>query len=215
MCTTYFLLLLQDLFLKIDLCPFLESDKAKYDDNAVHSILKKHPAASRQKCMWRCGIGEAYPLAIVIALGGSLQVVQLLVEACPEALEQKLSGKRSVIHYAIAEGSDYTIIQYITSKNPNLVKELDSFNAIPLHLAATYPSSSLSVLKHLISIYPDGSKSVDHKSQCPLHRACRSRASIDKVQALIEACPEVLFREDWLKTTPPTLLNFWKRWKLF
>ena len=184
------------------MCPFLESDKLKYDDNAVISILKKHPEASCRKCRWRCGIGEAYPLAIVIALGGSLEVVQLLVEACPVALEQKLSGKRSVIHYAIAEGTDYSIIQYLTSKNPNLVKERGSFNAIPLHLAATYPSSSLSVLKHLLKIYPEGSKSVDHKSQCPLHRACRSRASIDKVQALIEACPEVLFREDWLKTTP-------------
>jgi len=138
----------------------------------------------------------------VIALGGSLQVVQLLVDACPEALEQKLSGKRTVLHYSIAEGADYTIIQYLTSKNPNLVKELDSFNAIPLHLAATYPSSSLSVLEHLISIYPEGAISIDHKSQCPLHRACRSRASIEKVQALIEACPEVLFHEDWLKTTP-------------
>jgi len=138
----------------------------------------------------------------VIALGGSLQVVQLLVDACPEALEQKLSGKRTVLHYSIAEGADYTIIQYLTSKNPNLVKELDSFNAIPIHLAATYPSSSLSVLEHLISIYPEGAISIDHKSQCPLHRACRSRASIEKVQALIEACPEVLFHEDWLKTTP-------------
>ena len=196
------LLLLQDLFLLIDLCPFLESDKAKYDDDAVLSILNKHPAAACQKCRWRCGIGEAYPLAIVIALGGSLEVVQLLVEACPEALEQKLSGRRSVLHYALAEGAERSIIQYLTSKNPNLVKELDSFNAIPLHLAATYPSSSLSVLKHLITIYPEGSKAIDHKSQCPLHRACRSRASIEKVQALIEACPEVLFREDWLKTTP-------------
>jgi len=184
------------------LCPFLESDKAKYDNDAVLSILKKHPAAACRKCRWRCGIGEAYPLAIVIALGGSLEVVKLLVEACPEALEQKLSGKRSVLHYAIAEGARLFIIQYITSKNPNLVKELDSFNAIPLHLAATYPSSSLSVLEHLISIYPDGAKSVDHKTQSPLHRACRSRASIEKVQALIEACPDVLFREDWLKTTP-------------
>ena len=200
--THHVYILPQDLFLLIDLCPFLESDKAKYDDNAVLSILKKHPEASCQKYRWRCGIGEAYPLAIVIALGGSLEVVQLLVDACPEALEQKLSGKRSVLHYSIAEGADYSIIQYLTSKNPNLVKELDSFNAIPLHLAATYPSSSLSVLEHLISIYPDGAKCIDHKSQCPLHRACRSRSSIEKVQALIEACPDVLFREDWLKTTP-------------
>ena len=151
---------------------------------------------------YRCGIGESYPLALVIALGGSLTVVQLMVNACPDALKEKLSGKRNVLHYAIAEGVDIEIVKYLTTQNPNLVLEVDSFNAIPLHLASTYPSSSLSVLNHLLHIHPEGAKCLDNKLLTPLHRACRSRASIQKVQALIQACPEVLSWKDWLQTTP-------------
>ena len=151
---------------------------------------------------YRCGIGESYPLALVIALGGSLTVVQLMVNACPDALKEKLSGKRNVLHYAIAEGVDIEIVKYLTTQNPNLVLEVDSFNAIPLHLASTYPSSSLSVLNHLLHIHPEGAKCLDNKLLTPLHRACRSRVSIQKVQALIQACPEVLSWKDWLQTTP-------------
>ena len=110
---------------------------------------------------YRCGIGESYPLALVIALGGSLTVVQLMVNACPDALKEKLSGKRNVLHYAIAEGVDIEIVKYLTTQNPNLVLEVDSFNAIPLHLASTYPSSSLSVLNHLLHIHPEGARCLD------------------------------------------------------
>lgn len=138
----------------------------------------------------------------MIALGGSLTVVQLMVNACQDALEEKLSGKRNVLHYAIAEGVDVKIVKYLTTQNPNLVLEVDSFNAVPLHLASTYPSSSLSVLNHLLHIHPEGAKCFDNKLLTPLHRACRSRASIQKVQALIEACPEALYWKDWIQTTP-------------
>lgn len=39
-----------------------------------------------------------------MALGASLDVVSIMVEACPEALEERLSGRRTVLHYAISEG---------------------------------------------------------------------------------------------------------------
>ena len=125
-----------------------------------------------------------------------------MIHACPEALEEKLNGKRNVLHYAIAEGVYIDVIRYLTLQHPALSSDVDSFHAIPLHLAATYPSSSMCVLNHLLNIYPVGAKAKDYKAQTPLHRACRARASIDKVQALIEACPEVLFWKDWIRTTP-------------
>ena len=184
------------------MCPFLGSEKIQYDDGAVLALLRESPHLASMRFTYRCGIGESYPLALVIALGGSLTVVQLMVNACPDALKEKLSGKRNVLHYAIAEGVDIEIVKYLTTQNPNLVLEVDSFNAIPLHLASTYPSSSLSVLNHLLHIHPEGAKCLDNKLLTPLHRACRSRVSIQKVQALIQACPEVLSWKDWLQTTP-------------
>ena len=40
----------------------------------------------------------------MVALGGSLEVVKIMVKACPQALEERLSGMRTILHYAIAEG---------------------------------------------------------------------------------------------------------------
>ena len=198
----------QDLLRVIDLCPFLASEKSRYDDDAVLSLLTRNPRAACLRHSYRCGIGNnanngAHPLALVVALGGSLQVVERMVDACPAALGEKLGGRRNVLHYAIAEGVGVDVLRYLTSRNPSLVTEEDSFSALPLHLACTYfPSSSSSVLLHLLSLHPGAAKSLDHKSQTPLHRACRSRATMEKVLALIEAHPDALFYDDWLRTRP-------------
>jgi len=189
----------EDLLRLIDLCPFLASEKRQYDDNAVLTLLQKNPQAACLRHSYRCGIGnttKVHPLALAVALGGSLAVIELMVLACPQALEEKLSGRRNILHYAIAEGVDVDIIQYLTSQNPCLVSEVDSFQAIPLHLASTYPTSSPAVLRHLLRVHPEGAKSLDHRSQTPLHRACRCRDSLEKVLILVEAYPEALCWED-------------------
>ena len=80
--------------------------------------------------------------------------------------------------------------------------ERDSFQAIPLHLASSYPSSTPSVLRHLLYLHPLGARTVDHRCQTPLHRACKSRASLEKVLPLIEAYPEALCVKDWGGNTP-------------
>jgi len=203
----FFLLYKKELLRLIDLCPFLASEKSAYDDAAVLNLLTYHPTAANKRHSYRCGIGtatsKAYPLALVVALGGSIDVVKRMINACPMALNEKLSGRRNVLHYAIAEGVDISIIQYLTRCNPSLVKEVDSFHAIPLHLASTYyPTSSIDVIRHLLQLYPHGAGCLDNKSQTPLHRACRSRASLDKIQCLIEAYPYAIFKQDWVKSTP-------------
>jgi len=195
----------EDLLRLVNLCPFLASEKSDYDDDAVLALLRRNPKAACLRHAYRCGLGinsKVHPLALVVALGGSLEVVQLMVRACPEALNEKLSRRRNVLHYAIAEGADIDIVRYLTSQNTSLVLGLDSFQALPLHLASTYPSSLPSVLHYLLQIHPDGAKSLDHKSMSPLHRACRSRADLEKVLALIDAFPEAIFLEDWARMTP-------------
>jgi len=127
----------------------------------------------------------------------------MMVDANPAALGEKLSGRRNVLHYAIAEGVGVDVMRYLTSRNPSLVTEEDSFQALPLHLACTYcTSSSSAVLLHLLDLHPGAARSLDHKLQTPLHRACRSRASMEMVLALIEAYPDALFLDDWHRTRP-------------
>lgn len=196
----------EDLLRLIDLCPFLATEKSQYDNAAVLTLLTHNPAAACLRHSYRCGIGNAtraHPLALVVALGGSLEVVTIMVNACPEALVEKLSGRRNVLHYAIAEGADISIVRYLTLHNPRLVVEEDSFRAVPLHLASTYyPSSSSDVVRHLLCLHPYGAQSIDYRSQTPLHRACRSRVSLEKILCLIEAFPDAIFKKDWLRTTP-------------
>jgi hypothetical protein len=187
----------------VDLCPFLAADRDRYDDEAVYAILKKHPRVACLRHSFRCGLGNnIHPLAVIVALGGSLEVIKTMVNACPEALNERL-GRRTLLHYIISEGVDIQIIKYLTAQCcPTLISQTDSFGSIPLHLAATYPSSSTCVLRHLLQIYPDGAHALDNRSQTALHRACKSRASLSKVLALIEANPRALFLKDYGKNTP-------------
>ena len=198
------------------------------------SLLQQNPRAACLRAPFhRFGIGaDLHPLALVVALGGSLEVVKIMVEACPEALGERLSGKRTLLHYAISEGVnvevgihpvycildsrfttliltqavyicvDTQVITYLVSKYPRYLEELDSYNAIPLHLSASYPSSSLGVMKLLLKLHPNGAKSIDNQSRTPLHRACKSRSSLQKVMALVEAAPEVLNWRDWCGYKP-------------
>ena len=194
----------ESVFLKlVDLCPFLAADRDRYDDDAVYAVLKKYPRVACLRHSFRCGVGtNIHPLAVVIALGGSLKVIKAMVNTCPEALNERL-GRRTLLHYVISEGVDIQIIKYITAQCcPTLISQTDSFGSIPLHLAASYPSSSRPVLSHLLEIYPDGAHALDHRSQTALHRACKSRASLSKVLALIEANPKALFWRDYGKNTP-------------
>lgn len=216
----------------IDLCPFLASDKIQYDDNKVLNLLRRNPrAACLRATFHRFGIGnDLHPLALVVALGGSLDVVKIMVEVCPEALEERLSGRRTLLHYAISEGVDVEVssfialnmvmhipliilmifaqvIKYLVSHYPGYLTETDSYNAIPLHLAASYPSTSVYVLKLLLDMHPNGAKALDNQSMTPLHRACKSRASLQKVKALVESDPNVLSWRDWCGNTPLSLAD--------
>ena len=96
------------------MCPFLASEKLQYNDKAVLHILQQNPQAACTRHTFRCGIGSnIHPLAVVMALGGSLEVVVLMVEACPEALEERLSGRRTVLHYAISSGVDVEVRYFV------------------------------------------------------------------------------------------------------
>ena len=189
----------------VDLCPFLSADRARYNDEAVYAILKKYPTVACLRHSFRCGVKNIHPLPIVVALGGSLNVVQLMVDACPEALNERLhkATRRTLLHYIISEGVDIAIIKYLTAKCcPTLITATDSFGGTPLHLAASYPSSTTSVLRYLLHLYPKGAHVLDNRSQTALHRACKSRAELSKIYALIEANPRALFWKDYSKTTP-------------
>ena len=87
----------KELLRLIDLCPFLASEKSTYDDAAVLNLLTSHPTAANKRHSYRCGIGtatsKAYPLALVVALGGSIDVVKRMINSCPMALNEKLSGR--------------------------------------------------------------------------------------------------------------------------
>lgn len=96
---------------------------------------------------------------------------------------------------------------------------------MPLHLAAMYPECRPAVLYHVLAAYPEGARSHDYRwvdldiahwrraasdwhsntlpppklcrKQLPLHRACKSRASLKKCLPLIESYPEALSIRDW------------------
>mmetsp|Transcript_8364 Transcript_8364/g.19632 ORF Transcript_8364/g.19632 Transcript_8364/m.19632 type:complete len:337 (+) Transcript_8364:503-1513(+) len=186
-----------DLIRNVDLCPFVASQRKQYDDARTLDIVSANPEVCSLRHRFKCGIGNVRPLALVIALGASFDVVRLMYRACPQALEERLSGQRTLLHYIVSEGASSEVVSFVISKVPSILQEQDSFEGMPLHLAAMYPECRPAVLYHVLAAYPEGARSHDYRKQLPLHRACKSRASLKKCLPLIESYPEALSIRDW------------------
>ena len=65
--------------------------------------------------------GNVRPLALVIALGASFDVVRLMYRACPQALEERLSGQRTLLHYIVSEGASSEVVSFVISKVPSIL----------------------------------------------------------------------------------------------
>lgn len=116
----------QDLLNLIDLCPFLASDRIKYNDKKVLALLQRNPRAACLRAPFhRFGIGtDLHPLALVVALGGSLDVVKIMVKACPDALAERLSGRRTLLHYVLSEGVDFKVSAYTVLRSLKFAIEM-------------------------------------------------------------------------------------------
>jgi ankyrin repeat protein len=144
-------------------------------------------------------------LAIHLAAASTapVEVLQLLVEAHPEALQARDDGGSLPLHLAVARTElDLEVVRYLVRQRPEAVRERDGRGSLPLHVAvSTRPASTVlggkaeaGILKALVDAWPQsiheagGGGGPD--GLIPLHLAAASDAPLLVVFWLLRLCPD-------------------------
>mmetsp|Transcript_8159 Transcript_8159/g.22982 ORF Transcript_8159/g.22982 Transcript_8159/m.22982 type:complete len:495 (-) Transcript_8159:97-1581(-) len=128
------------------------------------------------------------PLFWALSYGASADVLQLLLEACPEAAGEKHPvGGWTPLHYAEKLGAE--AVKLLIQKCPGAAKEKDTEGELPLHWAAEH-NAPAAVIKQLLEAYKEAAAEEDKLGRLPIKLAMDNNASDDIVNMLSEANPK-------------------------
>lgn len=174
----------EELFRLLNLDPDEEGDRLKYDDDAVIEAVRRDPNAAARKYEFAVYDGyEFYPLVMVVSLGGSLNAVRLMYEACPEVVENTTRQR-------------YTRRRSLGQAHPNQARN----GWTPLHFACRY-KASFKVMQFLADGYHLAIEGKNNLGCTPLHLACINGVTSEVAWMLVERCPSSIGIKDLRQRT--------------
>jgi ankyrin repeat protein len=120
--------------------------------------------------------------------GGSLEVVQYLIQQWPESVKTVDKAGYLPLHYACRNKSPLEILQYLVEQWPESVRAVNNKGYLTLHFACA--NKALAAVQYLVEQWPVSVKAVDKSGYLPLHSACANMAPLELVQYLVEQRPE-------------------------
>jgi hypothetical protein len=161
----------------------------------VESALRIDPDAVRQAVPVTVENGQSkkpqniygYPVNVAITHGGSMEVIQMLVEAGPDVLVQKdgTDGSGS-LGIALMSNCGIDIVNLLVQANPECVKVPDRRANYPLHVAVNY-GVSLEIVKRLYAMYPKALEMRNFHSETALEIAQRSTRCSEDVMNFLQS----------------------------
>jgi len=133
-------------------------------------------------------------LPLHLALSGyplkSLETIQVLVEAWPDAVHAQDNNGRLPLHHACQRGCTDDEIQFLVRSWPESCQVLTKDGQLALHLACGCHSSSATLI--LLDCYPQAVRFKDKSLHLPLHIACmrESAFTLEVIERLVRAWPE-------------------------
>uniref|UniRef100_A0A6U3R716 Uncharacterized protein n=1 Tax=Ditylum brightwellii TaxID=49249 RepID=A0A6U3R716_9STRA len=172
----------------------------------------KNPLAARAKYEFKGGFNKCvyFPLHMVVALGASPNVVDVVRIAYPEAMKEKCNScigpaqgaprlifgiGKSVLHIACLFRASLDVLSLLLEKCPELGMEVNPFEDTPLHIACK-EKASFEVVSLLLEKCPEAAKKENKFGLTPLHIACRQKASPEMISLLVEKFPDAAGMEN-------------------
>ncbi|CAJ1901148.1 unnamed protein product [Cylindrotheca closterium] len=119
-----------------------------------------------------------------------------LLELRPEAAEHSDSFGCLPLHLVAQSGSQWDYqVQSLYDANPAAAQVrsgVKMLNRLPLHMAASNPSSEFSMIDTLVQMNPRGATQADRKGNYPLHLACAAGLSWESINSIHKAYPEAI-----------------------
>jgi len=131
-------------------------------------------------------------------------IIQLLAQACPEAILEKDSSGMTPLYYGIER---FDIVGALLEACPDAAYDRDSeFQGTLLHYALS-ENVSFEIVHELLDVYPGACAQKDVAGQLPLHYAMDESSNIipaETLELVVQAYPKAVLQKDGDGMTPLT-----------
>ncbi|XP_062209424.1 protein ACCELERATED CELL DEATH 6-like [Phragmites australis] len=133
-------------------------------------------------------------------LGGHTKIVEILLEKCPDLIDQPDSDGNNALHYAAQKNHPHAVELLLNSRT-ELAYKPNGWMESPLHVAASYGSTE--AIKALLRHCPDVAEMVDSEGRNAFHASIIS-GKMSALRCLLRHVrrPELLNRVDKHGNTP-------------
>ena len=153
-------------------------------DEMIKLLLKRNAKGLDHMCAIGYGIVECYktvagtPLHYYVYWGNrNIEIIKLLVEACPEALTMgdENTFKLTPLHTILLPPNkpDLDTVKFLVDLNPSLLSIEDNYGRLPIHSASSNDYITPDVMKFLIKACPGSLEVMDVFEDLPLHHLLR------------------------------------------
>mmetsp|Transcript_29711 Transcript_29711/g.39528 ORF Transcript_29711/g.39528 Transcript_29711/m.39528 type:complete len:401 (+) Transcript_29711:110-1312(+) len=185
----------------LNLDPDLEEDRRRFDDEAFIEEIKQKPHAAKARYTFNSHDESYLPLHMVIMLGASTDVVELLLNIYPISIAATDCNGNTPLHTACEFQASLEVTSLLLEKFPGAAMEKDFQNNTPLNIACRY-RPTLEMISLLINVCPDAIREKSEDGLTPLHSACSYQASFEVVSLLLQSWPAGVKEKDNIGMTP-------------
>jgi ankyrin repeat protein len=171
--------------------PFHLVCKRKASPDVLAFLMEEYPEAVRTPEM----ISGAHPFQLAAAAGVPIEVLEVFLQACPEAAESRDKTGNTTLHMVCQRRPPIELIQFLLSKHPEAPSLCNDNQSLPLHLAVEN-RSGWPILNLLIQEYSPAVRMINNKGRVPLHEAFRTKAPTPTLVRLAQLFPPGVHHED-------------------
>mmetsp|Transcript_31373 Transcript_31373/g.46843 ORF Transcript_31373/g.46843 Transcript_31373/m.46843 type:complete len:244 (-) Transcript_31373:678-1409(-) len=193
------------LFELLNLQTSLEEGKKQYNDEAVLSAMHNDPEAITKKYDFQ-EFKQSYPIIPALCLGASYEVVDMMINTFPEAVQ----GEGDILH-TVCSG-DYDVnaeaLGRLIECCPDAVQKQNCKGNTALHIACE-SGAAFGVVKVLITKHTKALVMKNNRAETPLHLACIRDAPLNVIQLLLSKSPSSLWIQNCNGRTPLMCAEHW------
>jgi ankyrin repeat protein len=141
-------------------------------------------------------ITDYLPLHLAVYERSPYELIELLIDAYPQALRQRDPKNHLPIHIASRDDTVLlSIIQLIIKWWPDSLHERDPNDDLPVHMTIRHRLPT-EITTHMLDIYPQSKEMTDKDGNTLLHMAVRFRSNYDFIMYLLRIYPDAINRKN-------------------
>jgi serine/threonine protein kinase len=119
------------------------------------------------------------------------EVIKLLVEACPAALQEKAKDGLTPLHLGIQYTAPVGVVELMVEACPAALQEKTKDGLNPLH-SGMENNAPAALVKLLVEACPAAIQEKNKDGWTPLHLGMQHKVPVEMIKLMVEACPAAL-----------------------